>query len=58
MGDIEQIDHPYLDARTNGLSVASDKMQGSFTTNQMTFLPEECERSELSKEVSDRMGDK
>lgn len=58
MGDIEQIDHPYLDARTNGLSVASDKMQGSVTTNQMTFLPEECERSELSKEVAERMGDK
>jgi PhoH-like ATPase len=27
-GDIEQIDSPYLDSRSNGLSYLSDKMKG------------------------------
>lgn len=58
MGDPAQIDHQYLDTRTNGLSVASERMAGSPTTMQVTFYDSECERSELSKEVASRMGDK
>lgn len=58
LGDPAQIDHQYLDARTNGLCVASDKMAGSEYTVQMTFFNDECERSALSEDVAIRMGDK
>lgn len=57
MGDPYQIDHPFLDFRTNGLCFAADRMAGSKTTFQISTLDEECERSELSLEVSKRMGD-
>lgn len=57
MGDPDQIDHPYLDKRTNGLSYAADRMAGSPTTYVITLDKEECERSELSLEISKRMGD-
>ena len=52
LGDPNQIDHPYLDYRTNGLCYAADRMAGSETTYQITMLEEECERSELSLEIS------
>lgn len=55
MGDPNQIDHPYLDYRTNGLCYASDRMAGSETTYQISMLEKECERSELSLEISKRM---
>ena len=58
MGDPYQIDHPFLDFRTNGLCFAADRMAGSVKTFQVSLLDEECERSELSLEVSKRMGDK
>jgi PhoH-like ATPase len=58
MGDPYQIDHPFLDFRTNGLCFAADRMAGSETTFQISLLDEECERSELSLEISKRMGDK
>lgn len=58
LGDPNQIDHPYLDYRTNGLCYAGDRMTGSETTYQITMIEEECERSVLSKEIADRMGDK
>lgn len=58
MGDPDQIDHPYLDKRTNGLSYAADRMAGSPTTYIITLDKEECERSELSLEISKRMSDK
>jgi len=55
LGDPNQIDHPFLDYRTNGLCYAADRMAGSETTYQITMLEEECERSELSLEISKRM---
>ena len=58
LGDPYQIDHPYLDFRTNGLCYASDRMAGSPTTFQISLIEDECERSELSLEISKRMSDK
>lgn len=55
LGDPYQIDHPFLDFRTNGLCYAADRMAGSPTTYQTTMLDSECERSELSVEVYNRM---
>lgn len=57
MGDPNQIDAPFLDSRTNGLCYAADRMAGSETTYQITMMEDECERSELSLEVSKRMSD-
>lgn len=57
LGDPNQIDTPFLDSRTNGLCYAADRMAGSDTTFQITMLEDECERSELSLEVSKRMSD-
>ncbi len=56
LGDINQIDHPLLDDRTNGLSYASEKMKGSPLCCQITMLAEECERSELAFDAAVRMG--
>lgn len=56
MGDPFQIDHPFLDFRTNGLCFTADRMVNSKLTCQVSLLEEECERSELSLEVSKRMG--
>lgn len=55
LGDPNQIDTPFLDSRTNGLCYAADRMAGSKTTYQLSMIDEECERSELSLEVSKRM---
>lgn len=55
MGDPYQIDHPYLDFRTNGLCFVSEKMKGSPLVSQITLSEDECERSELSLEISRRM---
>ena len=44
LGDPNQIDRPYLDDRTNGLSYAAEHMKGSPLCWQITLLPEECER--------------
>lgn len=58
LGDPDQIDHPYLDYRTNGLCYSADRMMGDETTWQMTFTKEECVRSKLSIAVAERMNDK
>lgn len=58
LGDPYQIDHPYLDFRTNGLCYAADRMAGSPTTFQISLIEDECERSELSLEIAKRMSDK
>ena len=58
LGDPYQIDHPFLDFRTNGLCYTADRMAGSAITFQTTMLNSECERSKLSIEVFDRMTDK
>ena len=51
LGDPNQIDRPYLDDRTNGLSYAAEHMKGSPLCWQITLLPEECERSALATEA-------
>lgn len=45
-GDIEQIDAPYLDARSNGLSHIVHKLEGKSIVAHVTL--EQCERSELA----------
>ena len=50
-GDIFQIDHPYLDIYSNGLSYLIDKMQGQKPYTHI-FL-EKGERSELAELASD-----
>lgn len=55
IGDPEQIDHPFLDIRTNGLCYAAEKMKGSSLCYQITLTDEECERSDLAYEGAKRM---
>ena len=55
LGDPNQIDHPLLDDRTNGLSYAAEKMKGSPYCWQVTMTSEECERSVLAKDAATRM---
>jgi PhoH-like ATPase len=50
-GDIYQIDHPYLDSESNGLSYLIDKMQGQKIYAHITL--ERGERSELAELASD-----
>ncbi|MBE0645050.1 MAG: PhoH family protein [Bacteroidetes bacterium] len=50
-GDIYQIDHPYLDSRSNGLSYLIDKMKGQKLYAHVTL--EKGERSELAELASD-----
>jgi PhoH-like ATPase len=55
LGDPEQIDHPFLDNRSNGLSYASEKMRGSPLCYQITLGHDECERSPLAAEAALRL---
>lgn len=55
LGDPEQIDHPFLDSRTNGLVYAAEKMKGSKLCFQVTLEHDECERSPLAAEASQRL---
>ncbi|XOQ51857.1 MAG: PINc domain-containing protein [Succiniclasticum sp.] len=55
LGDPNQIDKPFLDERTNGLSYAAEKMKGSPLCCQVTMLPSECERSALALEAIRRL---
>ena len=55
LGDPEQIDHPFLDSRSNGLVVASEKMRGSSLCFQITLQHDECERSPLAAEAAIRL---
>ena len=55
IGDPQQIDHPMLDATTNGLSYAAERMKGSPCCCQLTMQMEECERSRLAMDASERM---
>lgn len=54
-GDINQIDNPRLDTRTNGLSYISEKMKGSPLCWQVSFTEQECTRSALAAEAIERM---
>ncbi|MCK9297224.1 MAG: PhoH family protein, partial [Desulfobulbaceae bacterium] len=50
-GDIFQIDHPYLDSLSNGLSYLIEKMQGQPLYSHINL--QKGERSELSELASD-----
>ena len=55
LGDPNQIDRPYLDERTNGLSYAAEYMKGSSLCWQNTLSAEECERSALAMDAVKRL---
>lgn len=55
LGDPNQIDRPFLDDRTNGLSYASEHMKGSPLCCQITLSAEECERSDLAMDAIKRL---
>ena len=55
LGDPCQIDRPFLDERTNGLSYAAKYMQGSPYCAQLTLSAEECERSVLAMDAVKRL---
>ena len=55
LGDPNQIDHPLLDERTNGLCYASEKMKNSPLCYQITLTASECERSDLAMDAITRM---
>lgn len=55
IGDPDQIDHAFLDSRSNGLCYASEKMKGSELCYQVTLKYDECERSPLAFEASKRL---
>lgn len=51
LGDPNQIDKPFLDERTNGLSYAAKCMKGSQYCWQITLSADECERSLLAMDA-------
>ena len=55
LGDPNQIDRPFLDERTNGLSYAAEHMKGGPFCWQVTLTAEECERSRLAADAITRM---
>lgn len=55
LGDPCQIDRPFLDEKTNGLSYAAKYMKGSRYCYQITLSAEECERSELAMDAVKRL---
>jgi PhoH-like ATPase len=52
-GDIHQIDHPYLDSNSNGLSTLIDRMQGQKLYAHIDL--QKGERSELAELASDKL---
>ncbi len=52
-GDIGQIDHPYLDSSSNGLSYAVEKMRGLGIVGHITL--QKAERSTLASLAADRL---
>ena len=54
LGDPQQIDRPFLDERTNGLSYAAKYMMNSPLCWQITLSAEECERSALAMDAIKR----
>ena len=55
LGDPKQIDRPFLDEKTNGLSYAAKYMKGSRYCYQITLSAEECERSALAMDAVQRL---
>ncbi|TVQ32272.1 MAG: PhoH family protein [Phycisphaeraceae bacterium] len=52
-GDVEQIDHPYLDASSNGLSFVVERMRGESMVGHVTLA--KSERSELASIAAARL---
>jgi PhoH-like ATPase len=52
-GDIYQIDNPYLDSLSNGLSVVINKMTGSSIFAHIML--EKCVRSQLADEIANKL---
>jgi PhoH-like ATPase len=52
-GDIGQIDNPYLDQSSNGLSYAVEKMKGLSVVGHVTL--QKSERSELASLAAERL---
>ena len=55
LGDIFQIDSPYLDQRTNGLSYVTELMKGHKLCAVVNLYDSECVRSQLAKAVVERL---
>lgn len=55
LGDPKQIDRPFLDEKTNGLSYAAKCMKGSPYCWQITLSADECERSSLAMDAVQRL---
>lgn len=55
LGDPQQIDKPFLDEKTNGLSYAAKCMKGSPYCWQITLSADECERSALAMDAVQRL---
>ena len=55
LGDQKQIDKPFLDEKTNGLSYTAKYMKGSPYCWQITLSADECERSELAMDAVKRL---
>lgn len=55
LGDPFQIDKPFLDERTNGLSYAAEHMKGSKYCCQITMQADEGERSDLAMDAVKRL---
>ncbi len=55
LGDINQIDNPRLDKGNNGLTFAIEHMKGSRLCEITSFSENECTRSALAKEASDKL---
>lgn len=55
LGDPNQIDNPRLDRRNNGLVYALERMKDSKLCEVTTFTENECTRSPLAREASDKL---
>ena len=55
LGDLNQIDNSRLDKRNNGLAYAIERMKGSKLCDVISFEENECTRSPLAKEASERL---
>ena len=55
IGDPEQIDHPYLDEKTNGLSYVMENMKNSKLAWNITLSNDESERSDLAQDAAGRL---
>lgn len=55
LGDPNQIDKPFLDEKTNGLSYAAKHMKGSPYCYQITLGAEEFERSQFAMDAVKRL---